>query len=171
MAPKKQTKKLTMNDVGELLQQLAQLEVTINQLKNRLAAALVRRKDVYKAKMDPVASLRKLVFKQLQTWAKGAKEYFAEKRSIEFVHGVIGFRKSPYAVEVIESDAATMKLLDDAGLRKKYIRVVEELDREAILRDRQEFDAARQKALGLKITQTDDFFIDLKTLPPEQPKS
>ena len=108
------------------------------------------------------------LFEDIQSWAILNQREFATRKSIELVHGTIGFRTNPPAVKQISGVKAehTVDLLRRND-QLCYLRVKSELDKEAILLDHASGKLGVQELaeIGLKIVQAETFFADVRKDP------
>jgi phage host-nuclease inhibitor protein Gam len=151
----------------ELVGEIAAL--TIEQRK--LSAEMDRQLQAIREKYDVhLGELKKLVEEKTtvaQAWAEANPEEFKGKRkSIEFMHGTVGFRTGTPKLAKLKKWTWKMVLaalkLNTWGLG--YVRTKEEIDKEAILA------AYRQKvlttedvtAVGVAVIQEESFFVEPK---------
>lgn len=144
---------------------------------DRLTVAMEKRiakiREAYEEPLAAAKAAGDALFADLQAWAALHPEAFGEQRSIELLHGTLGFRTCPPKV----SQAAGVKVGHTlAALRAKgmgqFVRVREDIDKEAVLsyaaaaRERgpeaAEQAAAELAAVGLKLTQGEVFYCDPK---------
>lgn len=95
------------------------------------------------------------------------KDEFECIRSRELTHGIVAFRTNPPKVAFLNRKYnlnTVIELLRKLGLAKKYLRVKEDLDKDAILADSaaQEITDEKLAACGLKIDQVESFSIEIK---------
>ncbi len=99
-------------------------------------------------------------------WARAHQEdHFFKRRSMEFLHATIGFRKARARLELRARhtfERAAYKL-SRLPWGKKYLRPAA-INKEAILKDRAKFEAKpeRLQQIGIVIRQDETFFIDPK---------
>jgi phage host-nuclease inhibitor protein Gam len=87
---------------------------------------------------------------------------------MELTHGALGFRTGTPAVRFLKGWTETMVLavLDiQAEWRKRYIRQIVEVNKQAIIEDRDGLGADKLNAFGVKITQSETFFVEPKIEP------
>ena len=149
---------LTMNvfaiRAAEFKSITAKMDVEIGSVREKYTAALTQIAD----DMKPLADA-------LEEWAELHPEAFAEKKSLELVAGKIGYRCSPPAVKTlpkVKEESAIRLIEAEECYREKYIRMLAELDREAILASYacKEVCDETLKRLGLRVVQTETFYID-----------
>jgi phage host-nuclease inhibitor protein Gam len=115
----------------------------------------------------PLAELDRYLFLEttwVENWARTNPDAFTdEKRSLACTHAVIGFRVSPPRVDRASrkwnwTDIASK--LGDIAWGRRYLRQpAPEVNKEALLADRAELDAAELRKCGVKIVQEERFFI------------
>jgi len=106
----------------------------------------------------------------IEAWARANPDEFpAGRKSIETVHGTIGFRTGTPKVQKgkkfssLEKVAAFMRTLPWA---RKYVKTAAlSVNKEALIADRGTLTAAQLNSVGLSITQDETFYIDPKAEP------
>lgn len=110
-------------------------------------------------------------FADVQAWAEANPAEFGKKKSIETVHGTLGFRTGQPQLKLLVKKLGWQNVLDrikSFKLEKLYIRSSEEVNKEALLNDR---DAQSLVAtgkvitiadLGVKAVQEETFYVDIK---------
>ena len=100
----------------------------------------------------------------LESWARLHPEAFpAGKRSLDMVHGTLGFRETPPAMRLRKGvkEEHVIELLRTNGM-SGYVRTVDEIDRSSLLADREAIGAEKLAALGLRVAHDDRFYVELK---------
>lgn len=99
----------------------------------------------------------------VQAWAEANPEEFGERKSIETTHGTIGFRTgTPKLVKLTRWTWDRVKEAIKKRFGAQYIRVKEEIDKEAIIAAH----SARQitnddlRQQGCEVEQEESFFVD-----------
>jgi phage host-nuclease inhibitor protein Gam len=82
------------------------------------------------------------------------------------VHGAIGFRTGNPTLKPLKG-VKWEHVVDmlKASQQARYLRSIEEVNKDAILTDREALGADRLKILGLRIEQTERFFAEARTEP------
>lgn len=143
--------------LGEVCSDTAEL----NALKAELDAQITDLRKEYEGYIDTLAKAIERKSGLLQQWADGSPEEFGAKKSIEFLHGRIGFRTGNPQLKTVTG--WTFKRVLEV-VQKTFVRVKEELDKEAILsaHARGELDDKTLKACGLRVVQEEAFFVEPK---------
>lgn len=97
----------------------------------------------------------------LRAWAETYPEAFPKNRkSIEFVAGTLGFRTGTPKLTLLSRAWTWEKVLAEAmHYIPNFIRSKPELDKEAIIAQREELSDALPK-IGVKVTQAESFFVE-----------
>lgn len=99
----------------------------------------------------------------IKTWAEANPDEFGKNKSLELTHATIGFRTGNPAVKAMSG--WNLKAIIEALLKKgptwfAYIRKQLELDKEALIRDREILTESDLRTVGLRITQAEAFYIE-----------
>lgn len=99
----------------------------------------------------------------LQGWAEANPGEFGKRKSIEMLHGVLGWRTgTPKLIKRAKAtwDAMVEKVKETLG--HAYIRSKEEVDRQTIIRAHEDgvLDPAQLRAAGLMVGQEETFFVE-----------
>jgi phage host-nuclease inhibitor protein Gam len=96
-----------------------------------------------------------------RVWSEANLHEFGAARSIETVHGAIGWRTGQPALKTLpgwtfDRVLQTLKITGAAG----YIRVKEEVHKQNLLSDREALGAEKLRELGLRVVQEETFFVE-----------
>ena len=139
---------------AELKRLTAKMDVRIGEVRDEFSGDIA----AISESMKPLADA-------LEEWAELHPEAFTEKKSLELVAGKIGYRTSPPAVKTlpkVKEESAVRLVEAEECYAQKYIRMLAELDREAILASYacKEVSDETLKRLGLRVVQNETFYID-----------
>ncbi len=143
----------SIQEATSFLISIGEKQREINRIKRETKAAIDAMKADSEKKISALTKDRDTFFVSLFAFAAPKKtELTAVTRSQKTAAGTFGWRWTTPAVELAEgkTDADIIASLKRKGLIG-YIRIVEELDREAMLRDHPEVP-------GVSYTQRDEFF-------------
>lgn len=139
----------SIQEAASYLRSIGEKQKEINQVKREAALA----KEALDKKIGTLKKERDAFFVALFAFASPKKaELTREKRSVKTDAGTFGWRWTTPTVELAEgkTDQDVIATLKRQGLTK-YIRVVEELDRESLRTD-------QPTVPGVKYVQQDEFF-------------
>jgi phage host-nuclease inhibitor protein Gam len=121
----------------------------------------------YEERFAPLAATGEAILKDMAAWAALNPERFREKKSLELLHGTVGFRTGMPRVSLArgakEEDVVAEML--EAGDAEAYLRRVVELDRQRIIAAWSGDDAATKALLGrfgIDVKQSERFYADIK---------
>lgn len=162
------SKKVVNNVTAEEFQQAMQAYATAN----KKAAVLVAKMDVevqkirdkYDPQLEPLMKETEMNFETIQRHCEENKEtMFEKKRSIETLHGIVGFRTGTPKLKLLPK-MNWEKVLDNLKhYLPDYVRTITEPAKDRLLADRELEDVARNMyRVGIKVDQDEKFFVELK---------
>lgn len=147
-------KEYAINDTA-----LAKKEAEMNQRINKIKEEFEEKTKELRYVIDTTAG-------EIEAFCNKNKSDFDKSRSKEYQFGTVGFRTSPPKVAILNRKYNTETVLEliKRVFKKAYIRVKEDLDKEAILADYagKKIDDGKLASVGLKIDQDEQFFITAK---------
>lgn len=117
-------------------------------------------KDEY---VNLLGSIEKMLPEKLalvQDWAEAHPEEFHGLKSLQMVHGTIGWRKGNPTLTLVSGWSWKKVLECLTGSLAKYQRNKPEVDKEQLLADRELLGAPQMRAVGVKVTQEEPFFCE-----------
>ncbi len=163
----------TFDDIDTVLFEIAKCDLSIKANEAVMNEEIQKIKNAYDEKTKDVISKKDELTSEVETFCNDNKGEFEKIRSKGFIHGTIGFTKSPPKVLQLSSRWKIAKTIDaiKAKLRGVYVRetLKKEIDKDSILRDygrKNEngkiiLDDKKLADVGLRIEQDDNFYIDL----------
>lgn len=163
---KKTTKqKHTTIDTREALENRVGEHARLTIERARLGAIMSKKIDdiraAYDATFADIDTSLAAAEADIEAWAALHHAEFVPRKSLELLHGTIGYRTGQPALKTIKGvrwqDVMTLLARHPA-----YIRTILEPDKEAILADRDGLGETGLAALGLRVEQAERFYIDPK---------
>jgi hypothetical protein len=152
------------------------------QIELGLKAKILLLKEGVSAQISGCKQAVKAKTGMLYRWAMMNMREFGDARSIETVFGKFGFHMGNWEVKLDkhQTDDGVIQMMFDeekepesktedgrtVRLIPKYVRVVYQLDRERLIRDREEIPAEALKRWGVEISRDDSFYVE----PKQEPK-
>jgi phage host-nuclease inhibitor protein Gam len=98
-----------------------------------------------------------------RVWSEANPHEFGAARSIETVHGTVGWRTGQPALKTLPGWTfdRVLQTLKTAGALD-YIRVKEEVHKQNLLSDRESIGPERLREIGLRVVQEETFFVEPK---------
>lgn len=164
-------------EVESALGELALQENLAKANTARLEKIITRARSKYTPLIEAAEKSAAALRKRLEDWADKSPAEFKEKRSIDLSHGTLGYRLGQRELKPRTKItwAIILERLRRIKKLRKYVRWKPEVNKENILQDSEEPAAAEGKApvpaklqaadleeMGVKVSQADNFYIDLK---------
>lgn len=160
-------------ELDAVIENIVQLRLDHDELRRSQEKEIADIRQKYRA---PLAQLERYLDQETawaETWARQNEGLFNDKRSLDCTHAVIGFRATPPRVERASRKWNWSDIADKLGelaWGKRYLRQPAlEVNKEALLADRNELLAAELRQVGLKIVRDERFYITPHTTEPALP--
>jgi phage host-nuclease inhibitor protein Gam len=142
----------TITEADAVLGQLGNTQDQINLIEKELKEKVAELKAAAAKQLQPLVVDRDAKINSLFAFANPRKAKLTVKaRSVTLSSGVFGWRLTPPRVETDLTDEETIALLKETD-NEAYIRIIEEVDRQALLAERPVID-------GIDYAQDDEFFV------------
>lgn len=163
----REKKKVVMNVKREAAEDaFARYNDTVNRLEELQAKMNTEVTGIRERYDKPIGDLQQKrddCFEVLQVYAQENPELFDKKKSVEWTHGVFGFRTGTPKLKTLKGFTWSSVLSVIKSLKPFYVRTVEEVNKELLLADREKL-ADSMKNLGVEVVQEETFYVqpDLK---------
>lgn len=159
---------------GPIIQTRPEAESLLGQLRahviarNALAAerdrALQAVDDRFKDRLLLLGSEIQAATEMLRAWAETQPGEFANARSLQMAHGVIGWRTGNPALKPLSGFTwdRVLEKLQSLTPYKGFIRTKEEVDKAGILSMRDELVPQDLRNMGVRVVQEETFFVEPK---------
>lgn len=136
--------------------ELAKMEVKMNEELNKV-------RDKYQEKITQLEEQKEQQFEVLQVYATEQKEGWGKRKSLEMLHGKIGFRTGTHKLKCGKGFNWTSVTALLKEYFPEYIRTVEEPNKEKLIGDRENegFDNICKK-VHIKVVQDETFYVEPK---------
>lgn len=153
--------------------EVCRLQNEANTLKVEMEARLQEIRAGYESRLDTRQKMVDDLVLSLEAWAKdNPQEFPAGRKSIEFVHGTVGFRTGTPKVKTgnrYSTLAALAKAMLQVPWARKYVKTAEpSVNKEALIADRGKLTAEQLNLFGVQIVQDETFYVEPKAEPLEQ---
>ena len=144
-----------------LLGEIAAGTANLNSMKAALDGEVTVIRQKYEGTIDALATQLEHKSGLLQQWAEASPEEFAARKSIDFLHGRIGFRTGTPKLKTISGWTFDRVL---SVISKVWVRKSEELNKEGLLAAHAsgKLADAELRTNGLRVTQEESFFVEPK---------
>lgn len=163
----------TREEMEALVEQIAALTLERDNLKLEMEEKILDVRAGFDARILGNELILKSLTARAKAWAEAHPEEFGGGKSIKMVHGVVEWRTSPHTVKPLSKwnfDKVLEAIRSVPRLAKRYIRVIEEINKEALIEDREKLTAEDLQMMGIKIVQEEKFSVKPReeTLTPPQ---
>ncbi|MBI4024817.1 MAG: host-nuclease inhibitor Gam family protein [Verrucomicrobia bacterium] len=100
-----------------------------------------------------------------QDWAEAHPSEFEKRKSIEMVHGVVGWRTGQHKAKPLSGwtwEKVLAAIGDIPHFAACYIRTIKEVNKEALISDRDIIPPEELRKIGVRIFREETFFIEPK---------
>jgi phage host-nuclease inhibitor protein Gam len=146
--------------------QIAALTLDLDDLRLRMDARIKSVRDEYQDSIADCEAELEAELRLVEEWARANAAEFAARKSLEFVHGVIGFRIGNPTLRTVKGATWAFVLERLAELRLfSYVRTKTEPDKEKLLADREKLGPDRLGEIGVRVEQAETFFVEPRREP------
>lgn len=116
---------------------------------------------------DQFAPIEKLIMEKsalVQAWAEANPSDFNGARSLDMIHGLIGWRTGQPQLKTLTGWTwdRVLENLKTNAFWKTFIRTKEEVDKQKLIGAREDLGSDRLLVMGVKVIQEEAFFIEPK---------
>ncbi len=157
------TEEITKENAEVIFGEYAGYDAQINQLTAKMDMQITKIREKYQEELNKLCELREQKMEQLQYFAVNNPDQFTKKKSLEFTHGVLGFRTGTPSLKTRKGFTwpAVTNLLKT--FLPDYVRVVEEPAKDKLLADRDKEDVADLfEKVGIEVKQAETFYVEPK---------
>lgn len=153
--------RLTRDDIEHAVRELCIATVRLDEEQARLNLDLARAREVHEAALTALNADVAEHTATVRAWSDAHPEEFATRKSIVMVHGTLGYRIGQPSLKTIRGVTWDKVLALLKAAFPAYVRVKEEIDREAILADREALGEENLGTLGLRVEQAERFYVEV----------
>lgn len=151
------------NGAEEAFALFAKASARANQITAKMDVEITRIREKYQADLTALGAEKEENFNKLMNYAENHRDDFGKKKSLDFTHGVIGYRTGQPSPKTKKGYtwASVMNLMKE--FMPDYIRLKEEPNKERLLADREDPKVASLfDKIGVYIDQSESFFVEPK---------
>ena len=154
----------TESELRAAARRIALLTVELGNLKARQDEEIVNIRDTFAGPIEVADKSLKAEIAAAKAWAIEHKAEFRDPRSKDLGLASIGFRDGMPKLRILGKLAVDEVINRCLSMfpRRDYVRTVDELNRAAIIADRDKLTKDEQTALGVAIEQDEAFFVEVK---------
>ncbi|MRG45515.1 hypothetical protein GFS24_10340 [Chitinophaga sp. SYP-B3965] len=161
---KKVIKGVTLDEFESALSQYANADARESQVTAKMEIDITAIRDQHAGELSRLAVEKENAFPIIQTYCEERPDLFADRKSLETLYGIVGFRTGTPQIKTRTGFTwkKVLKLVKEK--LPGYIRTKEEIDKKTLLAHREREDVQKGMLLcGMRITADESFYIELKT--------
>lgn len=167
MAKSRKSKTLVSNvtreSAEEAFAEYAKADARAQQITAQMDVQITKIREKYQEELQQLNELKESNFEVMQVFATDNRDVFGKKKSLEFTHGVIGFRTGTPKLKTLKGFTwnSVTNLLKE--FLPTYVRVAEEPAKDRLLSDREAPEVASLfSKVGIMVDQDETFFVEPK---------
>lgn len=154
------TAPLTRADADRLIREIAELTIEQRDRKNDIDAQILAIREAHSPRLDEIKVALGDKTNLVQSWAQENPDAFGKLRSLQFESGRIGYRTGTPKLKLLNRKWSWETCLSAVEkILPSFIRTKPEIDREAIINQREEL-TEFLPLVGLKVEQDETFFVE-----------
>jgi phage host-nuclease inhibitor protein Gam len=155
---------VSVEKMEEAFGEYAKADARMQKINATMDVEFTKIRDKYSEELNKLSQIKEQNFDIMQAFAMENKdELFGKKKSIESVHGVIGFRVGTPKLKTLKGFTwgAVTNLLKE--FLPAYVRITEEPAKDKLLADRDNDEvSAFFPKVGISVVQDESFFVEPK---------
>lgn len=159
----------TREEMEQLVGQIAVLKLVEAEHKAAMDAEIKACRDRYLGALTEINEKLAALLPRAMAWAEANPDDFGKAKSIEMLHGVIGWRTNTPSLKPLSGwtwDRVLEKIRSLPAMLG-YIRTKEEVNKQSLLDDRDGIGPDGLRNLGVRVVQEDEFFVEPKLTETE----
>lgn len=154
---------ITRQQAEDAFAEFAEADARQQRIQATMDMQITKIREKYSEDISRLTDAKDQAFDLLHAYAENNRDEFGKKKSLEFTHGMIGFRTGTPKLKTLKGFtwASVLTLMKKA--MPDYVRTKEEPNKEALLADREK--PAVKSALpdiGVMVDQDETFFVEPK---------
>jgi phage host-nuclease inhibitor protein Gam len=157
------TKPISDEDAENYFAEYAAADARVQQITAKMDVEITRIREKYADDLTRLNEQKQSAFEKLQHYALNAPEKFVKRKSLEMTHGIIGFRTGTPSLKALKGQTWASVLQLVKSFLPEYVRVKEEVDKEALLNERDNPEVANKfTQIGVRVEQSETFYVEPK---------
>ncbi len=159
------TKKIeTKAEMAAAVADIARMTVELNILRATLDERIFAIKEDLIPEIEAAQKAIRAQVAAAKVWAVANKDEFGNAKSMDLGLAIVGFRTGMPKLSFLKNWTVekTMSAILRFFPKRGYVRTKEELDKEALIADRDALTPTDRDKIGIEIAQEEAFFVDVK---------
>lgn len=154
---------ISKHEAEEAFAEYAKADARAQQINAKIDVETTKLREKYQNELSDLSTLKDQAFEKLQKYAEDNRVDFGNKKSMDFTHGVLGFRTGTPKLKTLKGFTwnSVTNLLKE--FLPTYVRTSEEPAKDRLLSDREAPEvAALFPKVGIMVDQDETFFVEPK---------
>ena len=150
-------------EAEEAFARYADADARQQQIAARMDVEITKIRSRYEADLSLLQESKQDSFESLQNYAENHRDDFGKRKSLEFAHGILGFRTGTPKLKTRKGFtwASVLELLKIKAA--DYVRTKEEPNKELLLANREKPELiSLMPTIGIEVDQDETFFVEPK---------
>lgn len=149
-------------EMETLVGEIAELTLTRNKQQTELDEAITALRTKYEESLGEVNKALDEKTEVARAWAEGNPSEFRGLKSLEMVHGVVGWRTGNPTLKTLTGWTwdRVLEKMKALSWGTNYVRVKEEVNKQALVGDREMIQPAAMREIGVRVVQEEVFFVE-----------
>lgn len=155
---------ITREQAEQAFAEFAAADARQQNLTSKMDIEVTRIREKYADQVSDLEAKKSAAFDIMQAYAlENKEELFSKKKSVESVHGVFGFRTGTPKLKNMKGFTWAAVTVLVKKLMPDYIRITEEVNKQALLDDRTRKEVAELfPEIGVQVVQEETFYVEPK---------
>jgi len=168
MATNKRVKKvlkgnITRDIAEEAFAEFAGADARQQQITSKMDLEITKIRQKYTDELNELTETKEEKFEIMQAYAESNRDEFGKKKSLDFAHGIIGFRTGTPKLKTLKGFTWPSVLNLLKVHLPSYVRTIEEPAKDRLLSDREEPETMQKfSSCGIYVDQDETFFVEPK---------
>jgi phage host-nuclease inhibitor protein Gam len=153
----------TREEMEKVIGGIADATITRDGLMAKMDAEITEIRSRYEVEITGLGICIDTLMDKAQRWAEANPDAFGDRKSIEMIHGTVGFRTGTPKLKLL-SGWTWNKVLEFLVINKltDFIRSKQDVDKELILSNRDCLKEQTLRQIGVRVVQDETFFVEPK---------
>lgn len=155
---------VTREEFEDAFAKFANADARIQNITSKMDLGITKIREMYQDQIASLTEMKDESFEKMKVWATENKdEVFAKKKSLETIHGLVGFRTGTPKLKLLKGFTwgAVTNLLKE--FLPGYVRISEEPAKDKLLSDRDDNEISGVfHKVGIFVDQDETFFVEPK---------
>lgn len=154
---------ISREDAESAFAEYAKADARAAQITAQMDVQITKIREKYQEELAKLNDVKDENFERMQAYAMDNRDAFGNKKSMEFAHGVLGFRTGQPKLKTLKGFTwpSVTNLLKE--FLPSYIRIAEEPAKDRLLSDREDPEvAALFHKVGIMVDQDETFYVEPK---------